>query len=776
MLRKIQFLLVLVISACHFASSQSNYVYYNIQNPHSFSSGYGTIDEATFEIKPKGVFAEVGVYLTFSAKDALNRTTYSSISLTDTLEVQYYFSLPTHSIMIDSWLWVENDVVIAKHLDRSEAKGIYENIVKRIRRDPSILYKNYQGNFELRVYPMKATETRKVKFTYLVPFDWRNDKIELILPQHLINPVVSNNYYGSASYAFKGPSTFSLIVHTIAGFESPVLNTSITATVEAGKIKYSSIPVQTDELKLSFTSPMTDGVYFKNYEENGTGYYQIAVNPISSLAIKDTNKVAIVVAYDTDKTTLPLSDVIKNLADCIKTVLSDSDYFNFFYANNGVVHKSSDSYIAATDANIDTYINTLKAGLAGMNNIGKSLLKENIHNAISFINTNTGTGKLLIYSNCTYYKNVEVANKAINYIKTITSSFPKSYVYDYANKNSDYIWNSTLTSGYRGDGYFFNKLNGITKGEFLQTYSQYYYYSGYNYSGNSEYNYLESYNKQLNATIKSELTRLLNNVDPEFEAFDGRLHMTSGFGFDAYQVSTDVNFVNLRNMYIQVGRYKGTAPFILNIAGEYNSIIYTKQWNIATNLSDSTVKKTWIGSHIRKLENNSYGYYNSKEKQSISAYALSGRVLSTYTAFLALEPAMGGQVCQTCTDPSTSPSTNSATAYGDIKSGQNAVTDILKDTLSDNITVQIAPNPFSEKVTISLKIPHGVNARDVSAEIYSLQGIKIHSFNIESIDNTIYLEWNGTTNGVDKIAQGMYLLNIRTAQSKKVYKLMFNSN
>ena len=62
----------------------------------------GTIEEAVLSMRPKGVYMEVGMYLTFSARG-------SDFSSFDTLEVELFFTLPEEAVITDSWLWVEDE-------------------------------------------------------------------------------------------------------------------------------------------------------------------------------------------------------------------------------------------------------------------------------------------------------------------------------------------------------------------------------------------------------------------------------------------------------------------------------------------------------------------------------------------------------------------------------------------------------------------------------------------------------------------------------------------
>ena len=108
--------------------------------------GQGTIQEAIFTIEPKGVYIECNMHLTFSA-DSLMFTG------DDTVEVNFNFDLPEGSMVTNSFLLIEDELVEGRLLDRWTATQIYEGIVQR-RRDPSILYKQWGNRYFLRIYPI----------------------------------------------------------------------------------------------------------------------------------------------------------------------------------------------------------------------------------------------------------------------------------------------------------------------------------------------------------------------------------------------------------------------------------------------------------------------------------------------------------------------------------------------------------------------------------------------------------------------------------------------
>jgi hypothetical protein len=99
--------------------------YLQVQDPQNFGGRYiGTIDEATLTVRPRGVYIEYGLFLTFSAKGSayINTPYYAKTNL----ETVMNFTLPTNSMLTDSWLWVGDSVMRAQILDRWTASSIYD--------------------------------------------------------------------------------------------------------------------------------------------------------------------------------------------------------------------------------------------------------------------------------------------------------------------------------------------------------------------------------------------------------------------------------------------------------------------------------------------------------------------------------------------------------------------------------------------------------------------------------------------------------------------------
>src|SRR3990172_1615012 len=240
-------LIALIIWSSNFVYAYDNLRVTDVQT--TWRNYQGTIEEAVVSIRPRGIYMEFGLYLTFSARG-------SGFSGNPQLEVQFNFDLPKEAIVHDSWLWVGDDIVRADILDKWTASQIYENIVQR-RRDPSILFKQGNGQYELRVFPMAPNETRKVKITYLVPAQWTLNTVLAGLPTNLFrtsrNPLAKFFIIAWLDNEWKNPQIL----------EFPDIPFTQLSNAELGDYLQADIPAAAIQTAINFKvdSPLKNGVY-----------------------------------------------------------------------------------------------------------------------------------------------------------------------------------------------------------------------------------------------------------------------------------------------------------------------------------------------------------------------------------------------------------------------------------------------------------------------------------------------------------------------------------
>ncbi|HJW93728.1 MAG TPA: VIT domain-containing protein [Thermoanaerobaculia bacterium] len=81
------------------------------------------------------------------------------------LEGMYIFPLPKGAVIRDFSMEVDGKMLSAELLDAVKARGIYEDIVRKMR-DPALLEYIGNGAFKVRIFPIEPRSTKRVKLSY----------------------------------------------------------------------------------------------------------------------------------------------------------------------------------------------------------------------------------------------------------------------------------------------------------------------------------------------------------------------------------------------------------------------------------------------------------------------------------------------------------------------------------------------------------------------------------------------------------------------------------
>ncbi|RPI01994.1 MAG: T9SS C-terminal target domain-containing protein [Calditrichaeota bacterium] len=702
--------LVLFILAA--TSSLFSYAYLYVQDPRSWGGGTGTIEEAVISIKPKGLFMECGLYLTFSARNL-------NFNPTDSLEVTFNFSLPAGSIVHDSWLWIEGEIIQGEIMDKWTAASIYEDIVKR-RRDPSILYKRYNDYYELRIFPMAGNQSRKVKLTYLVPTQWSATNVIAPVPIDLLQasatPVSKFTIFSWMDEEWKNPQ---LLEFPNTFFKNKTDNIF-------GNYQSASLPSAALNTTLHFMvdSPLKEGIYLNAVKGIDDNFYQLAFLPTEVLNLQAKRKVAILLDYQTGNSTYSKQQVLDTIKSLMLTNLTDNDEFNIFYANL-TANKLLDTWVPATKQNIENSISTLKNKSFG----DYSSLPLLFQASINFIKANGGDGLLLLFANTDQFRTYESANALVRDIHTMMESILPIHIVDFQdnNNNYDYIGGQY----YAGNDYLYLNLSKMYKGNYLNV-----------RRGQSFPQIGDDIMKKMGSFIKS---------------FDLHPTVSDGFTFARYTLNGESQTMYLNSPILQIGKFKGGPTFTIQTAGEFNTDTFSKNVEIDQEDiwdGDALVREMWTGQYIAELEREPQ--YNDIVSE-IVAKSVASRVLSIYTAFLCLEPARGGKVCYDCMDESS------------LLSNTTALQDAEADTL-----FQAFPNPFNTHTRIEIKLADTFNSRDIKFEIYNVLGQVVRTFQpTESHDEKRFtFLWDGTDEFGGDVSSGTYFFVVRTAGQQQSLKLL----
>ncbi len=97
------------------------------------------------------------------------------------IEGEYVFFIPGEGQLKDFYLYIDGEKVKGTVLDAREARGTYEEIVRRIK-DPALLEYAGQGIYKTSIFPIEPKNERKIEFCYSSILDYQSNQIKFQLP------------------------------------------------------------------------------------------------------------------------------------------------------------------------------------------------------------------------------------------------------------------------------------------------------------------------------------------------------------------------------------------------------------------------------------------------------------------------------------------------------------------------------------------------------------------------------------------------------------------
>ncbi len=97
------------------------------------------------------------------------------------LEGYYLFPLPAGAVISKFSMWIDGRETQAEMLDAAKARGIYEDIVRRLR-DPALLEYDGRGVFKMRVFPIEPHSKKRIKISYHEVLEINNGSIAYLYP------------------------------------------------------------------------------------------------------------------------------------------------------------------------------------------------------------------------------------------------------------------------------------------------------------------------------------------------------------------------------------------------------------------------------------------------------------------------------------------------------------------------------------------------------------------------------------------------------------------
>ncbi len=693
-------------------------------NP-NYSSWYSygsVIQTCSLFVKPKGIYCQYDLEMAVGVSGNFSNAL-------DSLEINYQFTLPTDWTINDSWLWVGDTIVPAMLIDRSKATEIYESYVSR-RTDPSLLTWDTYGAANLRVYPLFADKTRKFRISFLAPSNWTIDNITSELSATLLpNNVSQFDIFIRDDNEFKFANALTV--------NKSIVNANDIHKDTIETIGFSRYSVQnyqySQPISISYDRVNKSNVFFDICEKNNEKYYQMALIYPEIENNRPAKKVLF--AYDMDKFSEAKSGTCAKLTSSMNTILNTKDSFNLLLS--GATNKFVfDKWMPASKDNLDSAIRALKAhttnSLTYFHNV---MLSIN-----DFVKDETEydvTSVLLLTSDITY-NSADKTMDEYSYLRGLLNYRVKINIgmfYENANNNGNAYYNGFE---YNGNYYRYNQLlcyniSAFTQG-MVETDLN---HCTYNYNDGYYYYY--------------------DNIMPLFEAYYNQnlygtnllILMNDGFSYLDNVVASNSAYS------LMCGKIYGDDGITVKITGFDGENPFSKSYPVQNIISTNNYKNNQFSAfaEMKKL---------SKEQQSksiteeIVKFSTKNRVISQYTAFLALEPWL--------MNINEKYDYNEAENAGDKDNGGEA-TGVADPT--NSLDIKLIYNSINSSLAINIK--NSDSKMEVeSVRIYDLSGRELHHWQIEDMNNP---ELNLTWQFGEEISNGTVIVMIETNKgtiSKKI--------
>lgn len=685
---------------------------YNPRLNNQYVSGH--IDSMDIGIKPEGLYTQYDVFIYFGAESNY----YWSNQ--DSLEVQYDFTLPAGHYINDSWLWVEDTIVHAKLIDKWTATQIYENLVHRIRRDPSLLTTSDARNYKLNIFPIFVAGERKVKISFKLPVQWSNSLVSASFLFSNITGGTKTNYpvklYLYEDDDFKNVELASPSDLTLINAYDEYLHECKFVSTTANKIS---------TLKVQWSNPMQNGVYMNFTHDGADKFYQLAVMPDLLDHTQRPKKVVYCLDYEFTTTNYKLSEILKLSKDFLKSNLNVYDSVAIIASTYSDMIKP-DKWIAASPDNIDSIFAFL--GKSQLLDFGNTLTVLNTANAF-LRNNDTKNASVILWSSSNNLMDITKANKTLDIIKPeIEPGVPINILM--LNNATSSVYVNQSNRYYYANEYFYDNLSVFTGGALIKSWA---------------YPYINDAINKFESDIKNSLS-----------FYQVQINIPDGFAYQNYPVDGLSN-----NVIATTGKYIGTENFEIVTTGfrDDEPFINRKNVDVVNNFDyGPKLSQFWNYKYLQELI--SRNDKNNALMQEIINKSMSSRIMCIYTAFLALEPWMMKD-----SDPATSVNDENTDGH---------VTDVKYETAKGNNLLKAGPNPFTTSTNISVELDNpGVAILEFA--IYDVMGNKIIDLPTGMQSGKLSVNWNGVDSVGNQLPSGVYLVVLKTNKETQSLKIVLTN-
>lgn len=677
---------------------------------------HAQLEEVTIIAEPQGVFTEIGFYATISqGPDAW--------SWEGDYEIIWQFDLPGHTIVHDSWLWIEQDIIKADVVDYWTALSTYEEIVDR-NEDPSFFYQLPDNRFEIRIYPLMEGETRRIKMSFLVPTIWDTESITSSLLQNILQ---STDY--SPQVIGIGMPVNELWEFPEIRMENVLIPMSDTVTGGAGDLMhFLEIPgtefVSANNVELLVKAPLSDSdAFLSTYEDGGENYYQLAYVPDwESAAQGQPKRSLILMDFDEYKTTMTIPVLTYYMQSVLVEHFTDSDAVNIAVATSDGLKLLSDNWWTY-DA--DLFADSLE-GLLNVQNVNdlEMLLKQ----GFEWVQNQPDLNRIYLLASNDEFVYPPVAEDVFSNLENLMPIDIPFKIFDYQDENVSVVYYNN--EEYHGNDYFYDLLAS-------------------SFSDSETVVYIES-----NQPYPDLLTVLFPVLVFPSGIVDFVTTLENGITYQRYSLNSPVLNPENKGVMLQTGKYLGDFPMHIDANLITNDGQY---WHTSSAIEpndvltgDTLMKEMWYGPHLKELEAQAD---NDEDRLYIIDQSINERVLTSLTAFLALEPDQGGDPCIDCL----------------FNNGEIIIVSVNENFKASEAQLIVTPNPMSDHAKVLFLYTETLIPEDWKATVFDISGRPVKSLNLAHVSNNA-LEWQWSID--PEIKAGVYFCKVQSSYGELIAKMI----
>lgn len=267
------------------------------------------------------------------AVDANIKDQIAEVSVTQTiynpgnraLEVEIFFPLPNSGVVQNFMMMVNGKEVPGVLMKQEEARGIYEEIVRR-KRDPALMEYAGYGLFKTSVFPIQVGEERTITVRYTQVCDRNMNAVNFSYP------------FGTQKFSAKALRSLSLNARIessegIRSIYSPTDDIVVkrtgdkTATVKMEK----NYVLPTSDYKMVFTTDRSDvGASLLSYKSasDKDGYFMLLASPSVEETVKQSEKNVVFVIDRSGSMSGQKIEQAKKAVEFVLRNLNENDLYN----------------------------------------------------------------------------------------------------------------------------------------------------------------------------------------------------------------------------------------------------------------------------------------------------------------------------------------------------------------------------------------------------------------------------------------------------------------